>query len=67
MFKSYKTLISDIKEWSTGTNVTDVISVKTGKAKTAKRPSIRQLKNNSPSRKEIAALNTANWGSGGIT
>ena len=51
MLKSYKTLISDIKEWSTGTNVTDVISVKTGKAKTAKRPSIRQLKNNSPSRK----------------
>jgi hypothetical protein len=40
---------------------------RTGKASTAKKPSIRQLKNNSPSRVEIGKLKNANWGAGGIT
>jgi len=72
MPKPYRVLMSDIQEWSTaparsGTGyVVDTMS-KTGKASTAKKPSIRQLKNNSPSRVEIGKLKNVNWGAGGIT
>ena len=73
MPKHYDTLIRDIKEWSTvptrggGGYVTDIMSLRTGKADQAKRPSVKQLKNKSPSRKEIAKSKNANWGTGGIT
>jgi hypothetical protein len=72
MPKPYDTLIRDIKEWSTAPtsgsgDTTSAISLRTGKANKAKKPSVIQLKNKSPSRVEIGKLKNANWGSGGIT
>jgi len=73
MPKPYDTLINDIQEWSTvptrggGSYVTPMLSTRTGKADKAKKPSVVQLKNKSPSRKEIGNLKNANWGAGGIT
>ena len=43
------------------------MSLRTGKADKAKKPTVRQLKNKSPSRVEIGKLKNANWGMGGIT
>jgi hypothetical protein len=72
MPKHYDTLIRDIKEWSTvptsgSGDTTHVMSLRTGKADKAKKPSVRQLKNKSPTRVEIGKLKNANWSSGGIT
>lgn len=72
MPKHYDTLIQDIKEWSTvptsgSGDTTPVMSLKTGKSNKAKKPSVIQLKNKSPSRVEIGKLKNANWSSGGIT
>ncbi len=72
MPKHYDTLILDIKEWSTvptsgSGDTTNLMSIRTGKADKAKKPSVRQLKNNSPTRAEIGKLKNANWSSGGIT
>lgn len=72
MPKPYDTLIQDIKEWSTvptsgSGDTTERMSFRTGKANKAKKPSVIQLKNKSPSRVEIGKLKNANWGSGGIT
>jgi hypothetical protein len=72
MPKHYDTLIRDIKEWSTvptsgSGDATVRISLRTGKADKAKKPSVIQLKNKSPSRVEIGKLKNANWSSGGIT
>lgn len=72
MPKHYNTLIQDIREWSTvptsgSGDTTNVMSLKTGKADKAKKPSVKQLKNKSPTRVEIGKLKNANWSSGGIT
>ena len=72
MAKHFNTLIRDIKEWSTvptsgSGDTTTIMSLRTGKADKAKKPTVRQLKNKSPSRVEIGKLKHANWGMGGIT
>jgi hypothetical protein len=73
MPKHFDTLKNDIKEWSTAATrsgagyVGDIMSLRTGKSDTAKKPSVRQLKNKSPSRVEIGKLKNANWSAGGIT
>ena len=73
MAKTYSDLLTAIREWSLdptlkgGHGTSTQLSLRTGKADKAKKPSVRQLKNLSPDRKEIQALKNKNWSSGGIT
>ena len=73
MPKSFHDLKNSIREWSIdptlkgGKGVSVVMSLRTGKSDNAKSPSVRQLKNNSPSRKDIKSLKNKNWSAGGIT
>jgi hypothetical protein len=43
------------------------MSLRTGKSDNAEKPSVRQLQNKSPTRKQIARLKNKNWSAGGIT
>jgi hypothetical protein len=73
MPKDFNQLRNDIQEWSNNPTfsgsdfVTTRMSVRTGKSDFAKKPTVRQLKNKSPSRKEIAKEKSPYWSSGGIT
>jgi len=73
MPKSFSDLKDSIREWSIdptfkgGKGVSTTMSLRTGKSDTASKPSVRQLQNKSPSRKDIAKLKNKNWSAGGIT
>lgn len=73
MPKDFDQLKQDIQEWSNNPTfsgsdfVTTRMSVRTGKSDFAKKPSVVQPKNKSPSRKQIAKEKTPYWSSGGIT
>lgn len=73
MAKNFHDLTNDIQEWSNNPTfsgsdfVSTPLSLRTGKSDFAKKPSVRQLKNKSPSRKQIAKEKTPYWSQGGIT
>lgn len=73
MAKTFIDLLKSVQEWSLdptfkgGMGVSSHISLRTGKSDTAKKPSVRQMKNMSPSREDIKKLKNKNWSSGGIT
>jgi hypothetical protein len=73
MPKSFHDLKDSIREWSIdptfkgGRGVSTVMSLRTGKSDNAEKPSVRQLQNKSPTRKQIARLKNKNWSAGGIT
>jgi hypothetical protein len=73
MPKDFHQFAKDIEEWSNNPTfsgsdfVSRTLSLRTGKSDTAKKPSVRQLKNKSPSRKEISKEKTPYWSQGGIT
>lgn len=73
MAKTYDILRNDIKEWQMSSTasgaafVEPIMSVRTGKSDTAKKPSVRQLKKKQPTAKSIANPKMTPYSQGGIT